>query len=95
MQAWGRRNNVAWDELMARGVHLPALSVWTYFMCAVNTRLTLFWELSRVSQMYIPTAVTGVFVKIHSPIVSLLGLLIKIKSLLSLGFWIRIVGNGA
>lgn len=71
---------------MASGVHLPALSVWTYFLRAVNTRLTLFWEFSRVSQMYIPTAVTGVFVKIHSPIVSLLGLLIKIKSLFSLGF---------
>lgn len=71
---------------MASGVHLPALSVETSFMCGINTRLTLFWEFSRVSQMYIPTAVTGAFVKIHGPIVSLLGLLIKIKSLLSPGF---------
>ena len=86
MQAWGRWNNADWEAAMASGLHLPALCVWTYFMCGVNTRLTLFWEFSRISQMYIPTAVTGVFVKIHSPIVSLLGLLIKIKSLLSPGF---------
>lgn len=56
------------------------------FHIAMNPRLTLFWEFSDVSQIFIPLAITGVAIKFHIPIVILLGILIKTGSLLSLDF---------
>lgn len=74
---------------LSRSLHLEL------FHIAVNTRLALFWEFSDVSQVFIPVANTGVAIKVHTPIVSRLGILIKIRSLLGLDFWVRIARNGA
>lgn len=69
-----------------RSGHLSRSLCLDLFHIAMNPRLTLFWEFSDVSQIFIPMAITGVAIKSHIPTVSLLGILIETESLLSLDF---------